>query len=355
MDQYQTLIKEVRELGVRTPNRTGIDAIKLDGAMMRFDLKKGFPATTTKKLAFKSVVGEACAFFRAARSAADFRALGCKVWDDNANNHNPDGSRNAWLDNPFREGTDDLGPIYGVQWREWPCYKLIPCIDGTEPKEVCARTEAIGAKLHAEGWTSLGHVNVDGVEHALMFKEVDQLADCLRKIIKDPNNRRILFHGWNPAVLDQVALPACHVLYQFLPNVVTGELNMTMYVRSNDIGLGTPFNQAEGAIFVEVMARLSGMRPGRLTYFIGDAHIYANQFAYLDELCSKEPYPLPTLKINDRIPSYDPADNKMFLDESGDTQIEHLVEWLKLIEPSDFELVNYQYHTLNEPVPKMVI
>ena len=112
-------IQDVLTNGSWQDNRTGIRTLSIPGAMMRFDLQKGFPAVTTKRLAFKSVVGELCGFLRATRSAADFRALGCKVWDQNAN-ENAD-----WLANPFRTGPDDLGPVYGVQWREWPAYKLI--------------------------------------------------------------------------------------------------------------------------------------------------------------------------------------------------------------------------------------
>jgi thymidylate synthase len=360
MLQYQNLIREIKQYGVRTPNRTGVDTLKLDGAMMRFDLEKdGFPAVTSKKLAFKSVIGELCAFLRASRSAADFRALGCKVWDANANQDNEDGSKNPWLDNPFREGEDDLGPVYGVQWREWPGFKLVdlaPMMNQLADPEGYQRYIAKVAKLKAEGWTEIGSTRpkLGSYASAIYFKEFDQLGDCVRKIIKDPNNRRILFHGWNPAALDEVALPACHLLYQFLPDSVNGRLNMIAYVRSNDVGLGTPFNVAECGALISVVARLTGLKPGRITYFTGDAHIYVNQLDYLDELLTKEPLPLPTLKINDRVPSFrdllDPHDPIGL-----DLAIDAVVGWLKLIEPSDFELVNYQHHTLVTPVPKMVV
>src|SRR5262249_40929892 len=126
MNQYLQLIQEVLDNGEWTDNRTGIRTKMLPGAMLRFDLSKGFPAVTTKKLAFKSVVGELCAFLRASRSAADFRALGCKVWDQNANENA------AWLANPYRKGVDDLGPVYGVQWREWPGFKVFPAFATAE-------------------------------------------------------------------------------------------------------------------------------------------------------------------------------------------------------------------------------
>ncbi len=132
MKQYLDLVQTILDSGSWQENRTGTRTISIPGAMLRFDLQKdGFPAVTTKKLAFKSVVGELCGFLRASRSAADFRALGCKVWDQNAN-------ENAeWLANPYRLGRDDLGPVYGVQWRAWPAYKLLDA-DQTRADRGCA-------------------------------------------------------------------------------------------------------------------------------------------------------------------------------------------------------------------------
>ena len=129
MKQYLELMQRTLQDGVRCENRTGIDTIRTDGDMMRFDLSEGFPAVTTKQLAFKSVVGELCAFLRSSQSAADFRALGCKVWDQNANENK------AWLANPYRTGEDDLGPVYGVQWRKWPAFKLLPHIQLNRSEE----------------------------------------------------------------------------------------------------------------------------------------------------------------------------------------------------------------------------
>ena len=117
MKQYLDLVANVIKNGTLQANRTGVKTISLPGAMLRYDLKEGFPAITTRRMAFKSAIGEMCGFLRPVNSAADFRALGCKVWDQNAN-------ENAqWLANPFRQGEDDLGEIYGVQWRKWPAYK----------------------------------------------------------------------------------------------------------------------------------------------------------------------------------------------------------------------------------------
>ncbi|HEX8603685.1 MAG TPA: thymidylate synthase, partial [Pseudoduganella sp.] len=266
MQQYQQLIETVLAQGTWQDNRTGIRTLSVPGAMMRFDLAQGFPAVTTKRLAFKSVVGELCAFLRASRSAADFRALGCKVWDQNAN-------ENAqWLANPYREGVDDLGPVYGVQWRQWPGYKLLDAADTAQREDA-----------HRNGFTEVAPLVENGVEKILVYKAIDQLRECLDTIVGNPGSRRILFHGWNPAVLDQVALPACHLLYQFIPNATTKEISLCLYVRSNDIGLGTPFNIAEGAALLHLVGRLTGYTPRWFTYFIGDAHIYENHMAMVQE------------------------------------------------------------------------
>ena len=314
MKQYKELISTVLEQGSWQDNRTGIRTLSVPGAMMRFDMNDGFPAVTTKKLAFKSVVGELCAFLRASRSAADFRALGCKVWDQNAN-------ENAqWLANPHRTGTDDLGPVYGVQWRQWPGYKVLD-----------AGAAAQIADAERNGFRQVAPLEEYGVRKILMNKAIDQLRECLDTIVNNPSSRRILFHGWNPAVLDQVALPACHLLYQFIPNATTREISLCLYVRSNDIGLGTPFNIAEGAALLHLVARLTGYQPRWFSYFIGDAHIYENHMEMVQEQLKREPLPLPQLRINSRVPSFV---------ETG----KYEPEWLEKIEPSDFTLEGYQHH-----------
>ncbi|GGY39713.1 thymidylate synthase [Pseudoduganella albidiflava] len=314
MQQYQQLIETVLAQGSWQDNRTGIRTLSVPGAMMRFDLAQGFPAVTTKRLAFKSVVGELCAFLRASRSAADFRALGCKVWDQNAN-------ENAqWLANPYREGVDDLGPVYGVQWRQWPGYKLVDAANTAQREDA-----------YRNGFSEVAPLVENGVEKVLLYKAIDQLRECLDTIVDNPGSRRILFHGWNPAVLDQVALPACHLLYQFIPNATTREISLCLYVRSNDIGLGTPFNIAEGAALLHLVGRLTGYTPRWFTYFIGDAHIYENHMEMVQEQLKREPYDAPRLVIADRVPEFA---------RTG----KYEPEWLEKIEPSDFSLEGYRHH-----------
>ena len=315
MKQYLDLVRTVLDSGTWQENRTGIRTISIPGAMLRFDLQKdGFPAITSKRLAFKSVIGELIGFLRATRSAAEFRALGCKVWDQNAN-------ENAeWLNNPYRFGEDDLGPVYGVQWRQWPAYKLLDADNKLQIQDAQKR-----------GFRLISAVNDEGIDKVLMYKAIDQLRDCLDTIINNPGSRRILFHGWNCADLDAIALPACHLLYQFLPNQTTKEISLCLYIRSNDIGLGTPFNLAEAAALLHVVGRLTGYQPKWFTYFIGDAHIYENHLDMLNEQMTRTPYAAPKLVLSDRIPDYAVTGK-------------YEPEWLEKLEPSDFSLENYQHH-----------
>lgn len=315
MQQYLDLVRQIFEQGSWQENRTGIRTLSIPGAMMRFDLQEGFPAITTKKLAFKSAIGELVGFLRASRSAADFRSLGSKVWDQNAN------SNQQWLLNPYRTGEDDLGEVYGVQWRQWPAYKLLPAEKSGQVDDAIARGFQPVAQF----------ADAQGVGQVLLYKAVDQLRHCLDTIISNPTDRRILFHGWNWAQLDEMALPPCHLLYQFLANKAKGELSMCLYVRSNDVGLGTAFNLCEGAALLHLVARLTGYKPKWFTYFIGDAHIYENHVEMLEEQLKREPHPAPQLVISQRVPSFA---------ETGAYE----PEWLEKIEPSDFSLAGYIHH-----------
>ncbi len=316
MKQYLDLVQNIFDNGSWQENRTGVRTLSLPGAMMRFDLQEGFPAVTTKKLAFKTAVGEMVGFLRASRSAAEFRALGCKVWDQNANENQ------QWLANPYRLQEDDLGPVYGVQWRNWPAYKVLQADATAQIEDALAR----GYQLIS----SFEDPNGGGAQ-VLLYKAIDQLRQCLDTIIKDPGSRRILFHGWNWAQLEEMALPPCHLLYQFLVNKAKGEISICLYIRSNDVGLGTPFNLTEGAALLHLVARLTGYKPRWFTYFIGDAHIYENHVDMLQEQLKREPFAAPQLVLNARIPSY------------AETGI-YAPEWLEKVEPSDFTLEGYQHH-----------
>ena len=306
MRNYLDLVNTVLLEGTEVPNRTGTNTIVLPGQMLAFDLRKGFPAMTTKKLAFNAVKGELCGFLRGYTNAADFRRLGCSVWDANANENE------AWLRNSFRKGTDDLGRIYGAQWRGWQAWRYF---EHAENSERCPDYLPL-------------YVTASGV---IATKRIDQLANCIRTIVKNPTDRRIIMHAWNPAELDQMALPPCHLLYHFHPNPVTKELSMSLYMRSNDLGLGAPFNIAEAALLMHLIGRMTGYAPARLAYFIGDAHVYQTHITMLTEQMKREPLPLPTLKISDRIPAFA---------ETGEVDL----NILEIVEPDDFTLENYQHH-----------
>lgn len=219
MKPYLDVMKQILDQGDWQENRTGVKTLMIPGAFMQFDLQRGFPAVTTKKLAWKSVVGELCGFLKGVQSAKDFRDLGTKIWDQNANENK------QWLANPFREGTDDLGRIYGVQWRRWVGYKYL----------TGSVSAAMRKHLTDNGWdvvldngdTSTSDKNTEEV----WWKGIDQLGICIRKILETPQDRRIIFHAWNPAELDEMALPPCHLLYQFVVNQAKKELNLSMTMR----------------------------------------------------------------------------------------------------------------------------
>lgn len=321
MKAYLDLVQSIFDQGSWQDNRTGVRTLSLPGACLRFDLRDGFPAVTTKRLAFKSAIGEMVGFLRGVDSAAGFRALGCRVWDQNAN-ENP-----AWLGSPWRAGPDDLGPVYGVQWRQWPAYKLI---DLDRPRSAEQIADALG-----RGYRQVSVIDAPAGggagRQALLYKAVDQLRQCLDTLMRDPGSRRILFHGWNWAQIEEMALPPCHLLYQFLANPATRELSLCLYIRSNDVGLGTPFNLAEGAALTHLVARLTGYTPRWFTYFIGDAHIYETHVDMLREQLRRDPYPAPRLRLSDRIPAY------------AGTGV-YAPEWLEQVEPGDFALEGYRHH-----------
>lgn len=279
MKQYQALLSDILANGTQQPNRTGVDTLSIPGAMMRFDLTDGFPAVTTKKLAFKSMVGELVAFLRGCDNAEQFRELGCNFWDQNANENK------AWLANPNRRGQDDLGRVYGVQWRNW-------------------RGE-------------------DGVV-------IDQVMNALNTIHANPTDRRIIINAWRPDEFSQMALPPCHVMYQFLVNVPKGEISLCMYQRSCDMFLGVPMNVASAALMLSIVGRLTGYAPRHFTHFLADAHIYVNHIEQVKEQLSREPFALPKLVIADRVPDFG-ADG-------------FHPEWIDLIEPADFSLEGYRHH-----------
>ena len=276
MKQYLDLLQKVLDEGEWQPNRTGIPTKRIDGAMLEFDLTQGFPAITSKKLAFNAVKGELLGFIRGYDNAAAFRNLGCKVWDQNANENT------AWLNNPNRKCTDDLGRIYGQQWRGWY-------------HDTCGR--------------------------------IDQLKNAIDLIQNDPTSRRIIVSAWNPADMDKMALPPCHMLFQLLVNVEQKTLSMCMYQRSCDMFLGIPFNIASYALLLELIAMVTGLEAKKLTMFLADVHIYQNHLAQVQEQLQRPTHELPKLWLNDNI-----------LCRSSD-----MTRQLELVQPNDIHLDDYTH------------
>jgi thymidylate synthase len=310
MTPYLQLLQRILDEGNWQDNRTGIRTKAISGAALSFNLQQGFPAVTTRKLPFKTFMGELVAFLRGNTNAGQFRALGSKIWDANANENA------AWLANPHRAGVDDLGRVYGAQWRDWQGWRA-----------VAPNSPALQHALSG-GWTIRGQLDDGSV---MLSRRIDQLRDCLDKLIHQPTDRRILFHAWNPAELDQMALPPCHLLYQFNANVSSRSLSLCLYQRSVDAPLGLVGNIAEAAALLTLFARLTGFTPAYLNWFGGDVHIYENQLDMVNQQLERAPYSPPKLRLNERIPSY------------AITQ-QYEPDWLERVEPSDFELEGYQHH-----------
>ena len=323
--QYLELVRKVLAEGSMQGNRTSKRAISMHGAYLRFDVSKGYPALTTKKLAFKSVIGELVAFLRGKTSAADFRALGSKVWDQNAN-ENED-----WLANPWRDGQDHMGDVYGAMWRRWPAFRLLnlghtgdDVSESQRQRAKLARALERDYRIVADSYDDKGDLQL------VLFKEVDQLRDCLDTMMTNTTDRRMLFTGWNPALLDAIALPACHHTYNWSVNVEKKELSLAVTMRSTDVGLGLPF-AASAAALMELFGRLTGLAPKWLSVSMADAHIYENQVGMLQEQLRRIPMRAPRLVLSDRIPAFA---------ETG----RYEPEWLDAVHPNDFSLAGYEHH-----------
>jgi len=258
--QYLEAIREIIETGNHSGDRTGVGIRSAFGKMMRFSLRKSFPLLTTKRVFWRGVAEELLWFVKGSTNAKLLSDKGIKIWDGN-------GSR-EFLDKrglTHREEMD-LGPVYGFQWRHF------------------------GAKyvdMHAD-YTGQG---------------VDQLAECIRKIKEDPNDRRIIMSAWNPADLAEMALPPCHMFCQFY--VANGELSCLMYQRSCDMGLGVPFNIASYALLTLMMAQVCGLKPGEFVHTMGNAHVYQNHVDPLLTQLERTPRPFPVLELNPDIKDID--------------------------------------------------
>lgn len=233
MQQYLDLLHRVRRDGIWKDDRTGTGTYSVFGHQMRFDLADGFPMVTTKKLHLKSIVHELLWFLKGDTNIAYLNEHGVSIW-------------NEWAD---EDG--ELGPVYGAQWRSWP---------------------APGGET------------------------IDQISNVFAQIKANPDSRRLIVSAWNPAEVDNMALPPCHCLFQFY--VLDGKLSCQLYQRSADIFLGVPFNIASYALLTLMMAQATNLAPGEFIHTLGDAHIYSNHIEQADEQLTRAPYPLPTMAIN---------------------------------------------------------
>ena len=233
MRTYHELLERVLREGVRKDDRTGTGTLSVFGHQMRFDLSEGFPLVTTKKLHLRSIIHELLWFLAGDTNIAYLKQNGVSIWDE-------------WAD-----ANGDLGPVYGHQWRSWP--------DGD-----------------------------GGV--------IDQIAQVVADIRRNPDSRRLIVSAWNPADVPRMALPPCHCLFQFY--VLEGKLSCQLYQRSADIFLGVPFNIASYALLTHMVAQVTGLKPGDFVHTFGDAHIYLNHLDQVHEQLSRAPRALPRLKLN---------------------------------------------------------
>lgn len=279
MKQYHDLLQKILDEGVLQENRTGVKAYSIVGEMLSFDMNDGFPAITTKKLAFNQVKGELIGFIRGCTNAADFRKLGCTIWDQNANENE------TWLNNPVRQGEDDLGVIYGSQWREWKDVKIASDYD-------------FAKHLASKGYQQVNYSCDDKMNEVwAVAKTIDQLANAVHDVIHNPTSRRIKVEAWNCAEIGNMALPPCHTGFQLYVNTRDNELSMTMNQRSCDMFLGIPFNIASYALLLHIIARATGYKPRHLKMFLTDCHIYENHIEQVKEQLTRSEFELPTLLI----------------------------------------------------------
>jgi len=263
---YEDLLRKILTEGTLKSDRTGTGTISLFGEQMRFDLSKGFPLITTKNVFFKGVAYELLWFLKGSSNVHWLQENNVHIWDE-------------WAD----PETGELGPVYGVQWRSWPA----PTPDDPD-------------------------------------KSVDQISKVVETIRNNPDSRRMMVVAWNPAQVDEMALPPCHALFQFY--VADGKLSCQLYQRSADMFLGVPFNIASYALLTQMIAQQTGLEPGDFVWTGGDCHIYDNHIDQVLEQLSREPFPAPTLTIDHKPSLFD-------------------------YEYDDLHVINYQHHaTIKAPV-----
>ena len=291
MIQYLDLLRQVLEHGRFKADRTGTGTFSVFGAQARFDLRKTFPVLTTKKLHLRSIIYELLWFLRGDTNVRYLQENKVTIWDE-------------WAD---EQG--NLGPVYGKQWRHWTKNTPRPHRDplAGQPPLFDLSELSDGASVTPSGPRVRGRQN-----------GIDQIEQVIRQIKKNPDSRRLIVSAWNVADIDSMALPPCHCLFQFY--VSDGELSCQLYQRSADIFLGVPFNIASYALLTLMVAQVCGLKPGEFIHTFGDLHLYKNHVEQARLQLSREPRPLPRMKLN---PAVKKIDDFMF---------------------EDFELVGYDPH-----------
>jgi len=238
MRQYLDLLQYILDNGIKKPDRTGTGTLSVFGCQMRFDLNQGFPILTTKKLHLKSVIYELLWFLRGESNIDFLHEHNVAIWDE-------------WADE-----SGELGPVYGVQWRKWK--------------------------------------TADG-------KVIDQISQVIEQIKREPTSRRLIVNAWNVGEINRMALPPCHMLFQFY--VADGKLSCQFYQRSADVFLGVPFNIASYALLTMMVAQVCNLQLGELIQIMGDTHLYLNHLEQAKLQLTREPYPLPRMQLNPLVTS----------------------------------------------------
>lgn len=274
--QYLDALRDVLETGTRRDDRTGVGTIGKFGMQQRYDLTQGFPAITTKKLAWKACVGELLWFIEGSGDERRLAELTHGTREGVTTIWTPNALAPYWKPRAKYEG--DLGRVYGVQWRKWRTVK---------PRELGGTfTDEFGSTYRRQG---------NDVE----VKEVDQLRMLIDGIKADPYGRRHILTAWNPGELESMALPPCHCFAQFY--VADGKLSCQMYQRSCDMFLGVPFNIASYSLLTHMLAQVCGLSAGEFVHVLGDAHIYLDHVEQVKEQLEREPLPMPQLWLNPEI------------------------------------------------------
>jgi thymidylate synthase len=274
--QYLTALRDVLLTGTRRDDRTGVGTISRFGMQQRYDLSQGFPAITTKKLAWKSVVGELLWMIEGSGDERRLAEITHGTRDGVVTIWTPNALAPYWKSKSKFEG--DLGRVYGVQWRHWRTVK---------------ERETNGSFKDTFGNT------YRRVGNNIEVKEVDQLQLLIEGIRADPYGRRHILTAWNPGELDAMALPPCHCFAQFY--VADGRLSCQMYQRSCDMFLGVPFNVASYSLLTAMIAQVCGLKVGEFVHVLGDAHIYLDHVEQVNEQLTREPFPAPQLYLNPEI------------------------------------------------------